>query len=97
MSDRDDRPKLSPYQERIADILAQLGRHQVAPWHVEGYIRLVHPTLDGLSPEALVEEVRLALGAVDTARPGDPEKIAKSLGVAPRLPARKRTSRPTLH
>jgi hypothetical protein len=51
------------------------------PRHVEAWMRLEHPTLDGLSPERFAAEVRIALACMAEAGPDESEALAASFGL----------------
>jgi hypothetical protein len=71
----------SPYYERIKGYLSLLGREQVDPRHVEAYMRLEHPTLDGLSVSAFKKEVKFSIQCIDASTPEDNESCAQSFGL----------------
>jgi hypothetical protein len=71
----------SPYYERIKGYLSLLGREQVDPRHVEAYMRLEHPTLDGLTKYGFTQEVKIALQCIDASTPEDNESCAQSFGL----------------
>lgn len=65
------------YRQMIREVLARIGRIGTDPRHVEAYMRLEHPTLDGLSREAFAREVEA--GAVCAmADPVKAEELAQS-------------------
>lgn len=75
-------PKPSMYQEMIRETMARMGRIGAAdPRHVEGWMRLDHPTLDHLSASQFTREVKLALECVAAAQPEHSEDIAVSMGI----------------
>ena len=51
------------------------------PRHVEAWMRLEHPTLDGLSPEGFAAEVRMAIACIAEAGPQESEALAASFGL----------------
>ena len=51
------------------------------PRWVEAWMRLEHPTLDGLSPERFAAEVRIALACIAEAGPQESEALAASFGL----------------
>ena len=64
------------YQRRIAE-----RTHDVDPRHVEAWMRLEHPTLDGLSAAELEREVDEAATLVRAAGPIESEALAASFGL----------------
>lgn len=71
----------SPYYERIKGYLSLLNREQVDPRHVEAYMRLEHPTLDGLSVGAFKKEVKFSIQCIDASTPEENEAAAQSFGL----------------
>lgn len=70
------------YRSSILEELAPLGRaSDVDPRHVEGYMRLEHPTLDGLSREQFRLEVWLCVGVIDEGGKDNAEQNARSFGL----------------
>ena len=51
------------------------------PRHVEAWMRLAHPTLDGLSRQEFIEAMYEALGQIQDAEPEESEALAASLGL----------------
>ena len=49
--------------------------------HIEAYMRLEHPTLDGMSREQFAWEVGLAIACVDLGGAEMAERTAKSFGL----------------
>jgi hypothetical protein len=68
--------KAMTYQELITALAPDAD-----PRHVEAWMRLEHPTLDGLSPERFTAEVRVALGCIADAGPDQSEALAASFGI----------------
>ena len=64
------------YQRRIAQ-----RTKNVDPRHVETWMRLEHPTLDGLSRRAFDEAVEEALACARAAGAADSEALAASFGL----------------
>jgi hypothetical protein len=64
------------YQRRIAE-----RTQNVDPRHVEAWMRLEHPTLDGLSAPEFEREVDLAVAAIAIAGPTESEALAASFGL----------------
>ena len=64
------------YQRRITE-----RTHDVDPRHVEAWMRLEHPTLDGLSAAELEHEIDLAAALVVAAGPTESEALAASFGL----------------
>ncbi len=65
-----------PYQRLIA---ARSG--EVEPRYVEAWLRLEHPTLDGLSRAQLIEEIDIALACAEEAGAAQSEALAASFGL----------------
>jgi hypothetical protein len=70
------RTKPTFYQRRIAD-----RRSDVDPRHVEAWMRLEHPTLDGLSAAELEREIHAALDCIRAAGTTESEALAASFGL----------------
>lgn len=68
------------YQKMIAEILTDMGRDD-SPRHVEAWMRIEHPTLDGLSPLAFAHEVRIASDCARAAEVGESDSLADSMGL----------------
>ena len=64
------------YQRFIAEHI-----HDTDPRHVEAWMRLGHPTLDGLSRSEFLAAVYEALGQVQDARAAESEALATSSGL----------------
>jgi hypothetical protein len=64
------------YQRRIADLT-----QNVDPRHAEAWIRLEHPTLDGLSAAEFERGVEEALLCIRAAGPDESEALAASFGL----------------
>jgi hypothetical protein len=69
------------YQQMILEILAEMGRAEIDPRHIEAYMRLEHPTLDGLSAPQFEREVAISVECVDAAGPSEAEACAASFGL----------------
>lgn len=73
---------MTGYQQLIREDMARMGRVGAAdPRHVEGWMRLEHGCLDGLSPTQFAAEVKVALQCIDTALLADSESLAQSYGL----------------
>ena len=72
---------MNVYQKLLAEILVELKRPDVDPRHVEGYIRLQHPTLGGLSKEEFLQETKIALTCIDATGWSGSETLALSYGL----------------
>ena len=73
---------MTGYQQLIREDMASMGRVGAAdPRHVEGWMRLEHGCLDGLSPSQFAAEVKIALGCIDAAPTADSERLAQSMGL----------------
>lgn len=70
----------SPYHNVIARVLSAGGNH-ADPRHIEAYMRLEHPTLDGLSAAQFDEEVAIAVACVHEDGAVNAEAVAQSYGL----------------
>jgi hypothetical protein len=70
------KPRVSGYASLIKKLCP---KHD--PRHVEAYMRLDHPTLDGLSPEQFKHEAEVSAGCVDQGGVDQAEKLAQSYGL----------------
>lgn len=73
--------KKTVYTDAIIERLVRMGRKEVDPRHVEAYMRLEHPTLDGLDRRQFTEEVKTAVACVDYSTPEENESCAQSFGL----------------
>ena len=64
------------YQRVIAEYVRDAD-----PRHVEAWMRVEHPTLDGLSAQEFDEAMHAALGAAIDAGPTESEALAASFGL----------------
>ena len=64
------------YQRFIAE-----RTRDVDPRHVEAWMRVEHPTLDGLSRVEFIDEMYAALAAAIEAGPEQSERLAASFGL----------------
>ena len=64
------------YQRSIAE-----HTRDTDPRHVEAWMRLAHPTLDGLSRSDFLAAMYEALGQVQDAGPTESEALAASFGL----------------
>ena len=64
------------YQRFIAEHVRDID-----PRHVEAWMRLAHPTLDGLSRNEFLAAMYEALGQVRDAGPTESEALAASFGL----------------
>ena len=70
------------YQQMIRETMAAQGRIAAAdPRHVEGWMRLEHGCLDGLSPAQFTQEVKIALECIAAGPLSDSESLATSYGL----------------
>lgn len=70
------------YQQTIRTILAESGHiGQFDPRHIEGYMRLAHSTLDGLSLREFKAEVCLCAQCVEEGGTDAAERNARSYGL----------------
>jgi hypothetical protein len=70
---------MSFYAQQIATLAPDAD-----PAHVEAWMRLEHPTLDGLSPERFAGEVRVAVDCIQAAGDEECDALARSYGLQPR-------------
>jgi len=74
--------RMSYYEQAIRETMASLGRVGAAdPRWVEGWMRLEHSTLDGLSRSRFTDEVKTALGCIASAGTSESEQLAQSFGL----------------
>ena len=69
-------PEVTFYQRFIAEHVIDTD-----PRHVEAWMRVAHPTLDGLSRSEFVTAMYVALGQVQDAGPTESEALAASFGL----------------
>ena len=69
------------YQRTIRETAARLGRVGVDPRHVEAWMRVEHPTLDGLDRRRFDTEVEIAVACIDHAGAEQSEALALSFGL----------------
>ena len=81
MNAREEVDSLSGYQQTIRETAARLGLVGVNPRHVEAWMRLEHPTLDGLSRSRFRDEVEVAIACIDRAGDDRSESLARSFGL----------------
>lgn len=73
---------MSHYQQMIRESMASGGRIGAAdPRHIEGWMRIEHGCLDGLSRSQFDAEVRIALGCIAAGPLADSEALATSMGL----------------
>ena len=69
------------YQQMIRESMARAGRVGAAdPRHVEAWMRVEHPTLDGLAGRQFDAEVQNALECIAAGPLADSEALASSMG-----------------
>lgn len=70
------------YSQMIREAMARNGRVGAAdPRHVEGWMRIEHGCLDGLSRSQFDAQVRIALECIAAAPLADSEALATSYGL----------------
>ena len=69
------------YQELIARILNRSNRADIAPRHVEAYMRLQYGTLDHLDARTFAREVMIAVQCIDQGGTAEAEALAASYGI----------------
>jgi hypothetical protein len=73
---------MSGYEQLIREAMARAGRIGAAdPRHVEGWMRLEHGCLDGLSRSQFASEVKIALQCIEAGPLADSESLAQSMGL----------------
>jgi hypothetical protein len=72
---------VSAYQDTIRECAARVGRTRIDPRHVEAWMLVEHPTLDGLSPRQFDAEVAAAIACIDEAGVEQSEALAGSFGL----------------
>ena len=72
---------MSFYGKLISETAAKSGRVDVDPRHVEAFMRLEHPTLDGLDRRQFDSEVRIAIACIDEGGLIEAEACAESFGL----------------
>ena len=70
----------SLYQPIIKKLLRSLGRDDIDPRHVEGFLRLEFKTLDSLSKSDIKRSMKSIILAIDS-DPKSSEDLAKSYGL----------------
>ena len=75
------RPHAGLHAAMIREVLLQIGRPSIDSRHVEGYMRIEHPTLDGLSAPVFEGEVRIAVACIDEGGLEAAEDNAQSFGL----------------
>ena len=73
--------RITPYTQAIREQLARTGHIGTDPRHVEAYMRLEHPTLDGLSTRQFADEVRIGVACIQEAGVDTAERCAQSFGL----------------
>lgn len=73
---------MSIYQRMIRESMAASGHIGAAdPRFVEAWMRVEHPSLDGLSPAQFTEEVTIAVACVAAGPRAQSEALAQSMGL----------------
>jgi hypothetical protein len=72
---------MSFYQQSIREEIARLGHIGIDPRHVEGYMRLEHSTLDGLSKKQFSDEVKIGIECTLADGEANAERNARSYGL----------------
>ena len=71
----------SPYTQTIREELARQGKIGTDPRHIEAYMRLEHPTLDGLSRSQFNQEVSVGIDCIEQGGISAAESCAQSFGL----------------
>ena len=74
-------PIKSFYHQAIREEIARQGKIGIDPRHVEAYMRLEHPTLDGLSGQQFKKEVKISIACIEQEGATVAESCAKSFGL----------------
>ncbi len=74
-------PSGSFYQNMIRSVLAREGVAEIDPRHIEAYVRLDHPTLDGLSYSEFSFEVAVAVECILAGGIEQAESLARSFSL----------------
>jgi hypothetical protein len=69
------------YQQIIREELAHIGHVGLNPRHIEAFMRLEHPTLDGLASWQFRDEVKIAAECVIAGGEANAESCALSFGL----------------
>jgi hypothetical protein len=73
---------MTGYEQVIREAMARAGRVGAAdPRHVEGWMRLEHGCLDGLSADQFRAEVEISLQCIEAGPLADSESLAQSYGL----------------
>jgi hypothetical protein len=72
---------MTAYQDIIREELARAGRIGVDPVHVEAFMRLDSPTLDGLSATEFGDLARESAATVHDIGPAEAANVARSFGL----------------
>ena len=72
---------MNGYQQSIAEHLAKLGRGDIKPHHVEGYMRCQYGTLDALTRDRFKKEVKISVACIDQGGVEAAEELAASFGL----------------
>jgi len=72
---------MSFYRKIIVEILADLGREDVDPRHVEAYMRLQYGSLGHVDRETFRREARIAIECIKITGVDDAEELAESFGL----------------
>ncbi len=67
---------ITPYADRIAELAPGYD-----PRHIESFMRVARPTLDGLPSWQFAEEVEIAKGCFDEGGAEMAERCAQSFGI----------------
>lgn len=73
--------KTTAYSDTIRTTLAKTGHIGVNPNWVEGWMRLEHPTLDGLSASQFTREVKTAVDCIKASSEAENVSLARSYGM----------------
>lgn len=75
---------MSQYTQSIREDAASLGYLGANPRHIEAWMRLEHPTLDGLSRQQFRYEVLMAIECIKAAGEAESEGLAQPYGLVER-------------
>jgi len=74
-------PRTTGYTDEIRETLCRVGLAGEDPIHVEAWMRLGHPTLDGLCRAEFEDEVILAVACMREVTPEENARFAASFGL----------------
>mgnify|MGYP001616925687 CR=1 FL=1 len=73
--------EIMTYQNTIRQILTEMGKKDIDPRHIEGYMRLMYSTLDHLPHSMFVTETVIGINCIKLDGVENAEQNAKSFGL----------------